>query len=213
MPARPPNSRAHISYSRPRDGDRIGVGHIAAGRLSAQVIRDLDPPRNADAYPCGPTVFMTDMTSALGACGLAPARIRTETFGALSAITPGIVPQWQGPAPARPPSRPEPGPTVSFARSGLTAPWHPGYGTPPELAGACDVPTRRSCRTGVCHACETAVLSGRVACAPEPIEAPAESNALICCSQPAGDHGGPRPGPLTPPWHAARPGRRVGWTL
>ncbi|MEU1625593.1 MOSC and FAD-binding oxidoreductase domain-containing protein [Streptomyces sp. NPDC020096] len=186
--ARLPNSRAYISYSRPRDSDRIGIDYTAVGRLSAQNIRDLDPPQDADAYICGPTAFMEDMTSALGACGLAADRIRTETFGALSAITPGIVPQaGKVPhQPAHPPGQ-EPGPTVSFARSGLAVPWHPGYGTLLELAEACDVPTRWSCRTGVCHTCETAVLLGRVDYSPEPIEAPAEGNALICCSRPSAD--------------------------
>jgi hypothetical protein len=31
-----------------------------------------------------------------------------------------------------------------------------------ELADACDVPTRRSCRTGVCHTCTTLLLSGDI---------------------------------------------------
>ncbi|GAA1878748.1 MOSC and FAD-binding oxidoreductase domain-containing protein [Streptantibioticus ferralitis] len=186
--ARLPNSRAYISYSRPRDGDRAGIDYTTAGRLSAESIRGLDPPQDADAYICGPTAFMEDMTNALGACGLAADRIRTEAFGALSAITPGIAPQaGKVPhQPAHPPGQ-APGPTVSFARSGLAVPWHPGYGTLLELAEACDIPVRWSCRTGVCHTCETAVLLGRVDYSPEPIEAPAEGNALICCSRPSAD--------------------------
>lgn len=114
--------------------------------------------------------------------------IRTEAFGAQSAITPGIA---QGPAraphqPAHPPG-PATGPTVSFARSGLNVPWDPGYGTLLELAEACDVPTRWSCRTGVCHTCETALLSGRVRYEPDPVDAPAEGNVLVCCAQPPED--------------------------
>ena len=42
-----------------------------------------------------------------------------------------------------------------------------------ELAEACDVPVRWSCRTGVCHTCETGLLDGTVDYAPEPLEAPA----------------------------------------
>ncbi|MEV0490221.1 2Fe-2S iron-sulfur cluster-binding protein [Streptomyces atratus] len=52
--------------------------------------------------------------------------------------------------------------SVSFARSGPTVPWHPDYGTLLELAEACGVPVRWSCRTGVCHTCETALFSGHV---------------------------------------------------
>jgi hypothetical protein len=40
---------------------------------------------------------------------------------------------------------------------------------------------------GVCHSCETGLLSGSVAYSPEPIDEPAEGNALIRCSQPQGD--------------------------
>ncbi len=56
-----------------------------------------------------------------------------------------------------------------------------------ELAEACDVPVRWSCRTGVCHSCETDLLSGTVSYAPDPIDEPAAGSTLICCSQPSGD--------------------------
>ena len=56
-----------------------------------------------------------------------------------------------------------------------------------ELAEACDVPVRWSCRTGVCHSCETGLISGSVIYRPDPVEPPAAGNLLICCSQPQGD--------------------------
>jgi ferredoxin len=56
-----------------------------------------------------------------------------------------------------------------------------------ELAEACDVPVRRSCRTGVCQSCETGLIVGTVAYRPDPVEPPADGNVLICCSRPAGD--------------------------
>ena len=178
----------HISYSRPRSGDRLGVDYTAAGRLSAEQIQHLGLPQDADAYICGPAAFMNDVSGALTACGIEPTRIHTETFGTQSAMTPGVVP-GSAPAPhtpARPP-RDGSGPIVSFARSGLTVPWCPEYGTLLELAEACDVPARWSCRTGVCHTCETAVLSGHVDYSPDPVDPPAEGNALICCSRPPTD--------------------------
>jgi ferredoxin len=49
------------------------------------------------------------------------------------------------------------------------------------------VPTRWSCRTGVCHTCVTQVLTGDVAYAPTPLEAPPEGTVLICCARPVGD--------------------------
>ena len=53
-----------------------------------------------------------------------------------------------------------------------------------ELAEACDVPVRWSCRTGVCHTCMTGLIGGSVRYNPEPLERPAPGNVLVCCSQP-----------------------------
>ncbi|MFD7588637.1 MOSC domain-containing protein [Kitasatospora sp. NPDC059811] len=183
-----PASRSFVSYSRPSGVDRPGVDYTVSGRFSPERIRGLKPPPDADAYICGPSAFMRDMTGALQACGLPPSRIHTEVFGATSAITPGVV---TGPAraphqPAAPPGG-RPGPSVAFARSGLIVPWHPDYGTLLGLAEACDVPVRWSCRTGICHTCETALLSGHVDYAPQPLEPPATGSALICCSTPPAD--------------------------
>jgi len=77
--------------------------------------------------------------------------------------------------------------TIAFARSSLTVPWDQRYASLLELAEACDVPVRWSCRTGVCHTCETALLSGTVGYTPDPVEEPAGGSVLICCSQPRGD--------------------------
>jgi ferredoxin len=49
------------------------------------------------------------------------------------------------------------------------------------------VPVRWSCRTGVCHTCESALIGGAVSYQPEPLELPAQGNVLICCSQPTAD--------------------------
>jgi ferredoxin len=79
------------------------------------------------------------------------------------------------------------GPAVTFARSGLTVPWSDGHPSLLELAEACDVPTRWSCRTGVCHTCVTPVLSGSVEYEPDPLELPAPGEALVCCARPRED--------------------------
>jgi ferredoxin len=56
-----------------------------------------------------------------------------------------------------------------------------------ELAEACDVPVRWSCRSGVCHNCESGLVSGTVAYEPQPLTKPADGNLLVCCSQPIRD--------------------------
>jgi len=102
-------------------------------------------------------------------------------------MTPGVVGAVTSP-PHRPPDDPGSGPLVSFARSGIAAHWNPSaYQSLLELAEACDVPVRWACRTGVCHNCESGLVSGQVAYEPQPLEQPAEGNLLICCSRPAGD--------------------------
>ena len=177
------HSRSHIFYSRPAPADRQGIDFTDCGRLSIESLRELGLPRVADAYLCGPAAFMAELSAGLAAYGMDPARVHTELFGAAPALTPGIaatsIPPHQ---PAGPPG---PGPTIQFARSGICAPWGPPSSSLLEFAEACDVPTRWSCRTGVCHNCETSLLSGTVRYDPEPLERPAEGNVLICCSQPA----------------------------
>jgi ferredoxin-NADP reductase/MOSC domain-containing protein YiiM len=178
------NGHRHICYSRPGLEDAEGRDYQTEGRLSATVLASLDLPRDAEAYVCGPAAFMAEASAALAGTGID--RVRTEIFGAAPAQTPGIAAVAAGP-PHPPSGAPGDGPQVAFARSALTVRWGEGYASLLELAEACDVPVRWSCRTGVCHTCETNLMSGAVRYAPEPVDDPAEGSALICCSQPIGD--------------------------
>ncbi len=175
-----PNSRSRVYYSRPGSADRQGVDFTAEGRLS--IGPGLGLPSDAEAYLCGPASFMNDLSAGLATYGLESAHIHTETFGATAALTPGIA--ATSVPPHLPPGPLGPGPEVQFARSAISAPWGPPYASLLEFAEACDVPTRWSCRTGVCHNCETALLAGAVRYDPEPLEPPAQGNILICCAQP-----------------------------
>jgi ferredoxin len=134
----------------------------------------------------GPASFMTDMTGALTAAGIDPARIHTELFGALPPVNPGLTRQ-AGRAPHQPPGPPGTGPLVTFARSGITTRFPADRRSVLELADDCDVPARWSCRTGVCHTCITPLLSGQVTYSPAPLEPPADGQVLICCAQPGTD--------------------------
>ena len=129
---------------------------------------------------------MDDMVDALGRIGLDAAGIHTERFGSRSAINPGVV-ESDAPPPHQPPGPPGTGPALTFARSGLTAAWSESYGSVLELAEACDVPTQWSCRTGVCHTCVTAVLSGEASYDVPPLEPPGDSELLICSARPTTD--------------------------
>jgi ferredoxin-NADP reductase len=181
-----PSAHSHIRYSRPGPGDRLGVDFDTPGRLGIPVLSELGVPRDADFYLCGPPAFMADLPASLAAWGVSSNRIHTEMFGAGPARTPGIAATLQ--KPPHPPTGPVgSGPLVSFARSGLEVRWGPPFQSLLELAEACDVPVRWACRTGVCHNCETALISGAVSYQLDPVEPPVAENVLICCSQPKAD--------------------------
>jgi ferredoxin-NADP reductase/MOSC domain-containing protein YiiM len=181
-----PLGRSYVCYSEPGAGDRLGQDFDATGRLGIPVLEQLQVPRDADFYLCGPPQFLSSLTSALVAWGVPATRVYTEIFGATEAIRPGVE-STERRTPHQPTGTPGTGARVSFTRSGLTVAWRPGWNSLLELAEACDVPVRWSCRTGVCHMCESALIEGAVDYLPEPLEPPATGNVLICCSRPRGD--------------------------
>jgi len=182
-----PHGRSYVCYSRPASRDKIGEDFDATGHLSRSAFDVLRVPRDADVYLCGPTRFMADMKEALAALGVAPERIHVELFNGSASMAPGVV-GTAAQAPHLPKNDANTGPLVSFARSGIAAHWNASaYQSILELAEACDVPVRWSCRTGVCHSCESGLVSGAVVYEPEPLEKPADGNLLVCCSQPIRD--------------------------
>ena len=186
-----PSAKSYVKYSAPGREARIGTDFDASGRLTIADIVELGIPDSAHFYLCGPPTFMSDLSSGLRAKGIPVSQIHSEVFGSLPPITPGIKS-----GPSRMPHQPlaaidqapiEQGPKVAFARSGLTVSWASRYQSLLELAEACDVPAKWSCRTGVCHTCETAMITGSVSYQPDPIEPAADGNVLLCCSRPAED--------------------------
>jgi ferredoxin-NADP reductase/MOSC domain-containing protein YiiM len=173
-------SDAHqrVFYTRGEDGP---------SRLDRRSIDALGLPTDATAYLCGPTAFMDDIRDALTAAGVDPAHIHTELFGALAPINPGVVGAPPLGRPHPPDGVPGSGPRITFARSGLSVNWSPDFHTLLELAEACDVPTRYSCRSGVCHTCVTPVIEGTTDYSQTPLEEPADGTVLICTATPHSD--------------------------
>ena len=177
------NAHRLVTYSRPLAEDVPGRRFDAAGRLTIETIESAGIPVDADYYLCGPEGFMRTLSAGLTARGVAPEQINTETFGPIAVTASGIVGAGAR-APHQPDGPPGNGPAVTFARSGLTVAWEPRYSNLLELAEACDVPVSFGCRTGVCHYCETEMLTGEVAYGVQPLEPPAEGRVLMCCSEP-----------------------------
>jgi ferredoxin-NADP reductase/MOSC domain-containing protein YiiM len=182
-----PNGRSYVCYSRPDANDKPAEDFDATGHLSRSVLVDIGVPTEADVYLCGPARFMAETKDALAAIGVAAGRIRVELFNGSEPMTPGVVGTATR-APHLPVDDADTGPLVSFARSGIAAHWKASScQSILELAEACDVPVRWSCRTGVCHSCESGLVSGAVVYEPEPLDKPADGNLLVCCSQPVRD--------------------------
>jgi ferredoxin-NADP reductase/ferredoxin len=181
-----PNVRTRVCYSRPGPDDLEGRDFDSVGRLTASSVAELEPPRDAEAYLCGPTPFMDEISAGLAAIGLRADHIHTEPFGPAAGMTPGIA-ATPTRTPHPPPGERGSGPTIEFARSNLRVPWSGDFASLLDLAEACDVPVRWSCRTGVCHTCETTLIAGSLDYNPDPVESPADGSALICCSQPHDD--------------------------
>jgi ferredoxin-NADP reductase/MOSC domain-containing protein YiiM/ferredoxin len=181
-----PGSRSHIRYSAPKPTDRPTVDFDKVGRLGVPVFEEIGVPPDADFYICGPAAFMSGLVDGLAGWGVARDRLHTENFGSGQSKTPGIAAVSRRP-PHSPAESAEVGPLVSFTRSNLAVHWGSAFHSLLELAEACDVPVRWACRTGVCHNCETGLISGSVIYRPDPVEPPAAGNLLICCSQPQTD--------------------------
>ena len=174
--------RRYIVYSRPAAIDQVGIDFDASGHIDAALLEKIGVSQDSDFYLCGPTSFLQDIRDGLRKWGVLAENVYTEIFGSLDAITPGMAQVAH--TPHVPQGAPGSGPPVSFARSGITTAWDPKFASLLELAEACDVPVRWSCRTGVCHTCMTGLISGSITYKPEPLERPAPGNVLVCCSQP-----------------------------
>ncbi|MGQ5638826.1 MULTISPECIES: MOSC domain-containing protein [unclassified Streptomyces] len=179
-----PHAHEYVYYT--AEAPPPDEGHIIQGRPTSQTLAAMHIPTDAEAYLCGPTAFMNDLGDFLRHHGLRTERIHTEQFSALPAINPGVAPAAVL-RPHQPPGPPGTGPLITFARSGVTTPWSSAHASLLDLAEACDVPTRWSCRTGVCHTCITHLVAGDVTYTTPPLEFPEPGTVLVCCSTPDTD--------------------------
>jgi ferredoxin-NADP reductase/MOSC domain-containing protein YiiM len=178
-----PQSRSIVAYSKPVSEDQLGKDYDVAGHLDLSSLQRHGVPQTADFYLCGPPAFLDEFTMALRSWGVSDSCIHTEKFGAGTSLTPGIANTGRK-TPHQPLGDPGLGPKISFTRSGLSVSWNERFQSLLELAEACDVPVKWSCRVGVCHTCKSGLIDGAIRYAPEPLDRPAEGSVLICCSAP-----------------------------
>lgn len=175
-----------VAFSQPRPADRPGTDFDVTGRLHAADLASFGIPADARFLLCGPPSFMDEAREGLRAMGYPSDAIRSELFGTNASLAPGIVNTTVVP-PHQPSGPAGTGPTVSFVRSGLSVRWDDRFQSLLELAEASDVPVRWSCRSGVCHSCESGLIGGRTRYVPDPLQPPADGAVLICCATPSTD--------------------------
>ena len=179
------NARPYIVYSKPEAGDKAGTDFDAVGHIDAELLKRIGVHSSSEFYLCGPPLFLQNLRDGLQGWGVDSSNVHTELFGSIESVTPGIEKTLH--SPHIPEGEPGSGPMISFARSGISTPWNQRFASLLELAEACDVPVRWSCRTGVCHTCTTGLISGTISYSPEPLEEPGTGNVLVCCAQPKTD--------------------------
>jgi MOSC domain-containing protein YiiM/ferredoxin len=163
----------------------LAMLHALAAAQSARQVFWLHAARDREHHPFAAEVRR--LMPAFTGYGVPPERIHMEIFNGGESKSPGVVGAVKR-NPHPPVGDTNTGWLVSFARSGIAAHWNAStHQSILELAEACDVPVRWACRSGVCHSCESGLVSGAVAYVPEPLDRPAEGNILVCCSQPIRD--------------------------
>ena len=177
-----PAAVRHLRYTAP---EAAGLGD-ADGRLPLDALARLGVDPSFSAFVCGPDGFAAEVMRMLTVLGLPSTEVHVESFGTGSSaradprLDAVVTPR---PHPPSPPGRT--GWPVTFSRAGVTAAYDPDrWGSLLELAEACDVGVRWSCRTGVCHSCESALVDGAVDYSPEPLEEPGGDLVLVCCARP-----------------------------
>jgi ferredoxin-NADP reductase/MOSC domain-containing protein YiiM/ferredoxin len=179
-------AHSRLLFSRPGADDVRGRDYDEQGHIDIPRLERLGVRTTSDFYLCGPAEFLRELTAGLAQWGVAQSRIHSEVFGPAIPPHPGVTGADEQP-PHLPVGEAGTGPNVTFIRSGLVVPWSARFGSLLALAEACAVRAQWSCRSGVCHSCECALVGGQVRYSPEPLDAPSEGNALICCSMPITD--------------------------
>jgi ferredoxin len=122
-------------------------------------------------YVCGPSGFMADVKRWISELGLSGVIVYSETFRspASSDRKAGVPPLAEA--------------DILFSRAGGAAKWKRGMSLL-DVVEEAGIAVKSDCRSGVCGACATRVVSGGVGYDIEPLAEVAEDQALLCCAHP-----------------------------
>lgn len=161
-------------------------------RINEELLLQMAPDiAHAACFLCGPPPMIDAMKVMLTSIGVPPHQVHHEIFkAAIAAIA--VAPPAEAPAVSPqveeavgPPAQEETveplaaaGTKISFERSGLTAIVEPGQ-TLLEAAEACGADIPSLCRVGVCGTCRTRVVSGKVDCPAQTLDAQDRQDGFI----------------------------------
>lgn len=180
-----PNFKQLVFYSQPTSACRKGNDYDAEGHFAVDKIRHLLKARDYEFYICGPEAMMQKVTGDLLQWGVPDDAIATEGFGSAPpppAATP--VAQEQDDTPASAPPRRL---SVELFRTRKTVAWTGRQVSLLELAEACGVNARHSCRAGRCGTCKVALRAGEVEYISQPAVPLEEGACLPCIARPVSD--------------------------
>ena len=163
----------------PAAADLAGRDFDHAGRINADVLQQVLPQADAEAYLCGPGGFMQAAYDSLLSLGVKDADIHAEAFGPSALNRAADAPRLKDTVPEAETA------VVRFTKSGFEQPWTPADGTLLELAEGHGLTPEFSCRAGNCGSCATRLAAGKVAYRTPPSAVPEDGDALICCAVPA----------------------------
>lgn len=189
-----PGIKAHFVYRFPTDSDRAARRHQTEGVITLELLQRLLPLDDYDFYLCGPPPFMQAVFRLVRSLGVAKTRIAYEFFGPATVLEPDEAVSIPPPVTAgetRPAglfnaNETDAAITVTFRKSGRSAPWVDGAESLLLFAERHGLAPEFSCRAGVCGTCKTGLVEGEVSYFEEPLDEPSAGQVLICCARPKG---------------------------
>jgi ferredoxin-NADP reductase len=174
--SRHPAVKLHVRFSQPSAFDEIGKSYDSVGRIDKNLLdKLLGPLGECNVYVCGPAGFMTDIAGWIKELGFS-ATVRSESFGAASKLQDGESGSSESEGPAKA--------AVTFGKTRKSVVWRRGGASLLDLAETQGLRVDSECRAGLCGACTTRVVSGRVGYDVEPVAPIAPGEMLLCCGHP-----------------------------
>ncbi len=182
-----PNLATMVFYSQPTGRCRQGVDFDYEGRIDARVLKPLLGARDYLYYLCGPSEMMASLKGDLRGFGVGEEDIRTEAFGGALAkpAVPGAANRTLSGGDQRKAGRDRF--KITFSGSERRVVWEPHHGSLLDIAEACGVEARASCRAGQCGTCKVRLRSGEVTYTTPPAAAVEAGTCLPCLARPVSD--------------------------